>query len=241
MLEHEFGGDWTEDKLRRLREYLVAYRRIFAVNQKASFYRTWYVDTFAGTGSRSVQTRSTPLLDYGDGYLVEDETPKFLDGSAKIALSLDSPFDRYLFIEQRKKRADVLRNTVENDFPTLADRVEIKVGDANTALWEWCSQRVWSKERAVVFLDPYGMQVEWNTVTTLASTKGVDLWYLFPIATRLLTQDGDMDEKWAKRLDTLFGTADWRTRFYSTQQRDTLLVPLKIFNETQRNRTSRAS
>jgi three-Cys-motif partner protein len=142
MLEHEFGGNWTEDKLRRLRKYLVAYLRIFAVNQKASFYRTWYVDAFAGTGSRSAQTRSTPLLDYGDGYLVEDETPKFLDGSAKIALSLDSPFDRYLFIEQQKKRAEVLRNTAENDFPTLADRVEIKIDDANTALCEWCSTRL---------------------------------------------------------------------------------------------------
>lgn len=224
MLEHEFGGDWTEDKLRRLREYLVKYRKIFAVNQKARFYRTWYVDAFAGTGSRSAQTPAAPLFDYGDGYL-EDDAQKFLDGSAKIALSLHSPFDRYLFIEQQKKRAEALRNTVENDFPALADRVQIKIDDANTALCEWCSKRNWSKERAVVFLDPYGMQVDWSTVTTLANTKGVDLWYLFPIATRLLTQDGDIDEKWANRLDRLFGTSDWRAKFYSTQQHDTLFGP----------------
>jgi three-Cys-motif partner protein len=100
--------------------------------------------------------------------------------------------------------------------------VQTHIADANTALCEWCKQRDWSKERAVVFLDPYGMQVEWNTITTLASTKGIDLWYLFPIATRLLTRDGDMDEKWAKRLDILFGTPDWRSRFYPAQERETL-------------------
>jgi three-Cys-motif partner protein len=227
MVEHVFGGDWTEDKLRRLREYLTAYRNIFASNQRASFFKTWYVDAFAGTGSRSKPKSASWQLDYGDGYLVDDDTSKFLDGSAKIALGLQSPFDHYFFIEESRKRAEVLQDSVRTDFPALADRVQVKIADANTALCEWCSHRDWSKERAVVFLDPYGMQVEWNTITTLARTKGVDLWYLFPIATRLLTQDGDMDEKWAKRLDILFGTPDWRSRFYSTQEHQTLFGPVE--------------
>jgi three-Cys-motif partner protein len=222
MVEHVFGGDWTEDKLRRLREYLIAYRNIFASNQRASFLKTWYVDAFAGTGSRSTSRPASQTLDYGDEYLVDDDTSKFLDGSAKIALGLPSPFDHYLFIEESKKRTETLRNSVRTGFPALSNRVQIQIADANTALCEWCKQRDWSKERAVVFLDPYGMQVEWNTITTLASTKGIDLWYLFPIATRLLTRDGDMDKKWAKRLDILFGTQDWRSRFYPAQERETL-------------------
>jgi three-Cys-motif partner protein len=225
MIEHAFGGDWTEDKLRRLREYLIAYRAIFTNNPRASYFKTWYVDAFAGTGSRSSPTLSRGSLDYDEGFPFDREAATFLDGSAKIALGIPSPFDKYLFIEDSKKRAAALRNTVANEFPTLADRVEIKVEDANAALCEWCQQRNWSKERAVVFLDPYGMQVEWNTVATLAGTKGVDLWYLFPIATRLLTQDGNMDERWAKRLDTLFGTPDWRTRFYAAHVRETLFGP----------------
>jgi len=164
-------------------------------------------------------------LDYGDGYLVDDlidDTSRYRDGSAKIALDLPSPFDHYLFIEESRKRAEELQNSVQTNFPVLADRVQIKIADANTALCEWCEQRDWFRERAVVFLDPYGMQVEWNTITALANTKGVDLWYLFPIATRLLTRDGDMDEKWAKRLDILFGTPDWRLRFYRAQESQTL-------------------
>jgi hypothetical protein len=31
--EHQFGGSWTEDKLDRLRSYLMAYRTIFTQNQ----------------------------------------------------------------------------------------------------------------------------------------------------------------------------------------------------------------
>jgi three-Cys-motif partner protein len=225
MIEHVFGGDWTEDKLRRLREYLIAYRAIFSSNPRASYFKTWYVDAFAGTGSRSSPAPSRSSLDYDEDFSFDVETATFLDGSAKIALGIPSPFDKYLFVEDSKKRARALRDTVASEFPTLVDRIEIKTEDANAALCKWCSERDWSKERAVVFLDPYGMQVEWNTIATLANTKGVDLWYLFPIATRLLTQDGEMDERWVKRLDLLFGTPEWRARFYPTQIRDTLFGP----------------
>ena len=165
-------------------------------------------------------------LDYGDGYLVDDDTSLYLDGSGRMALGLQSPFDHYLFIEESRKRAETLRESARTDFPRLADRVQIEIADANQALCKWCSERNWSKERAVVFLDPYGMQVEWDTIATLAASKGIDLWYLFPIATRVLTRDGDMDAKWAKRLDALFGTPDWRTRFYSTRKEQTLFGPV---------------
>jgi three-Cys-motif partner protein len=51
-LEHSFGGAWTEEKLDQLRKYLAAYMRIFAQNPKAAWYKTIYVDAFAGTGYR---------------------------------------------------------------------------------------------------------------------------------------------------------------------------------------------
>jgi three-Cys-motif partner protein len=64
------------------------------------------------------------------------------------------------------------------------------------------------------------MQVEWGTIEALAATKGVDLWYLFPLGVaRMLTLDGKIDESWRKRLDTLFGTNEWSNRFYQTKVR----------------------
>ena len=50
--DHVFGGDWTEKKLDCLRKYFTAYRQIFTTNPKAQYFKTWYVDAFAGTGAR---------------------------------------------------------------------------------------------------------------------------------------------------------------------------------------------
>lgn len=34
-----------------------------------------------------------------------------------------------------------------------------------------------------MFLDPYGMQVERETIDTIARTKAIDTWLLFPLGT----------------------------------------------------------
>lgn len=225
MAEHVFGGDWTDVKLAKLREYLKTYRTIFTKNEKARFFKTWYVDAFAGTGSRSSPSAAVEVPDLFDEVYKDAETKGYRDGSAKIAISLPDPFDRYLFIEESKNRVEKLKAMIRKDHPTLIDRCNFEHGDANTLLKTWCGERDWKKERAVVFLDPYGMQVEWATVEALAATKGVDLWYLFPLGVgvaRLLRRDGNIDESWQKRLDLLFGTIDWRARFYEIQTTATL-------------------
>jgi three-Cys-motif partner protein len=220
VVDHVFGGDWTEIKLGLLAKYLAAYRQVFTRNAKAAFLRTWYVDAFAGTGSRTAADSRAIGGGIFDEVYEDAETSQYKDGSARIALGLQSPFDKYLFIEQSSSRAGELRDCIEKDFPELLDRCELKNDDANKVLRSWCKERDWSKERAVVFLDPYGMQVEWGTIEALAATKGVDLWYLFPLGVaRMLTLDGKIDESWRKRLDTLFGTDDWSSRFYQTKVR----------------------
>jgi three-Cys-motif partner protein len=218
MVEHKFGGDWTEKKLSCLKGYLNAYRKIFTANERARYFKTWYVDAFAGTGSRATSSTSLPTGQAVFEDVYEDkETREYRDGSAKIALALPEPFDNYLFIEKSKGRVSQLREAMERDHSALIPRCDFRHGDANAVLKAWCKERDWKKERAVVFLDPYGMQVEWSTVEALAATKAIDFWYLFPLGVgvaRLLTYRGDIDETWQKRLDTLFGTAEWRTEFY---------------------------
>lgn len=171
-----FGNDWTERKLECRHKYLQAYRTIFTENRNARFFQTRYVDAFAGTGSRLLKNENELQLQiYQD-----KEAQSYRDGSAKIALGLKSPFDNYLFIEKSRRHAETLRNWVQNEREQLFTRCDFRVGDANKHLKEWCSERNWKKERAVVFLDPHGMQVEWSTIEVLSSTEGVDLWYLIP-------------------------------------------------------------
>jgi len=217
MVEHVFGGSWTEAKLARLKGYLNAYRDIFTENANASWYTTWYVDAFAGTGTR-FQTESTKQALDVDELSTNVEMSQYLAGSAQIALGLSKPFDKYLFIEKSRVRVDALQSMIAKEYPELRSRCEFRQQDANAAIKTWSSERNWKKERAVVFLDPYGMQVDWSTVKLLAETKGVDLWYLFSLAgvIRMLTKDGVIEESWQKRLDNVFGANDWRDYFYKT-------------------------
>lgn len=85
----------------------------------------------------------------------------------------------------------------------------------------------WQKRRAVLFLDPYGMQVDWNTLEAVAQTQAVDLWLLFPLGigvNRLLTRSGDIPVPWRQKLDAFLGTEDWYDEFYrvATEPQDTL-------------------
>ena len=213
MSEQIFGGSWTEIKLGALRNYLNAYRNIFNKNPRAQFFTTWYVDAFAGTGTRSNPEFKTITTE--DDEADESQTRAYFDGSATIALGLSSPFDQYLFIEKSKARADQLQEMINSDFGFLSSRCTLLRSDANDALAAWFAERDWSKERAVVFLDPFGMQVDWETIALLGRSKAVDLWYLFPLSVvRMLTKSGQIDQSWQDRLDLLFGSPDWREHFY---------------------------
>jgi three-Cys-motif partner protein len=234
MKEQSFGGDWTESKLACLKAYLNSYRNIFTKNVRASYFTTWYVDAFAGTGTRSTNDPRSGQRE-SDEIGLDPEASAYLNGSAMIALGLDSPFDKYLFVEKSKTKADELRAAIATKFPSLLSRCEIQQDDANVAISNWCKQRDWEKERAVVFLDPFGMQVDWEMVALLGSTKGIDLWYLFPFIARLLTHSQIIDESWRKRLDTLFGTTDWESNFYKTHTKTDLFGEFEV---TKRDATA---
>jgi three-Cys-motif partner protein len=213
MVEHRFGGSWTERKLEALHEYLVQYRLIFTKNPAAAKLKTIYVDAFAGTGERddAVRDDSPGLFGY------DDEVQGFQKGSAHKALSIEHPFHEYVFIERDPRRAATLRQMLHTQFPNLESRCAVHEVDANDWLQDWCRTQDWRAQRAVAFLDPYGMSVAWTTMEAIAATKAIDLWVLFPFAIgagRMMPKDSPPDSLWAKRLTRIFGTEEWRSRFY---------------------------
>ncbi len=81
----------------------------------------------------------------------------------------------------------------------------------------WCATQNWRVQRAVVFLDPYGMSVDWDTIAAIAKTRSIDLWVLFPFAigaNRMMPGDVLPDKGWGIVLTKVFGTVDWIKRFY---------------------------
>ena len=125
---------------------------------------------------------------------------------ARIALKVEPRFDSYMFIEQMPH---VCGTRVERKFAELHERIQLVNADANTYLNDLCLNRNWRSHRAVLFLDPFGMQVTWDTIASIAKTEAIDLWLLFPLGTganRLLKRDGKIPGSWRARLDATFGS-----------------------------------
>lgn len=156
--EHAFGGIWTRIKLEALQNYLVAFNTALS---KQNFTRI-YIDAFAGTGRCDITV---------------DGEKTSIDGSARRALAIDPPFNTYTFIELRAKKLAALK-ALEAEYPGKS--INVIRDDANAALKTLCEKYAWRNERAVLFLDPFGMHVEWTTLQAIAKTGAIDVWYLFP-------------------------------------------------------------
>lgn len=219
-----FGGDWTTTKLDVVAKYLVRYTT--ALKNKPSEERPFskgYIDAFAGSGYRVARAdpehdAQQPLL-FPD--LAEDEPQALLDGSARRALKTAPPFDGYVFIERDAARCAELEK-LKAEFPELA--IQIRRGEANAEIRKICRVN-WASRRAVMFLDPFGMQVEWTTIKAIAKTKAIDLWLLFPLGigvNRLLKRSGEIPASWRKRLDLILGTKDWYEKFYRVEKESSL-------------------
>lgn len=222
---HRFGGGWTDTKLEVIAGYLRAYTT--ALQDKPSKddpFRKAYIDAFAGTGYREArQGDGTSKKDLLFPDLAAAEPQALLDGSARIALKNQPRFDRYLFIESSEQRCGLLE-ALKDEFPELADGIDVRRGDANSEIQKICSKN-WRSARAVLFLDPYGMQVEWETIVAVAKTKAIDTWILFPLGigvNRLLKKSGDIPDSWRRCLDRLLGTKAWFDEFYKVRKTTTL-------------------
>lgn len=199
--DHKFGGPWTEIKLTILKKYLQGY----TIALKRQNFELIYIDAFAGSGD----------------YVPASEINQELDarkGSASHALENDPPFHRYYFIEKHAGRAEQLEGTVSR-----YGRANARVlrGEANAEVQKLCREIKWydrqQHRRGVLFLDPYGMAVEWATLEAIAATKAIDLWYLFPINAliRQAARDYDKMEDYKRAAFTrVLGTNEWQNEIY---------------------------
>ncbi len=172
MAGTKFGGAHTEEKLVVLEKYLGAYTTAL----KKQSFKTIYFDAFAGAGEIEIGDEASLLAEV-------DPFEPIIKGSVRRALGLRTPFAEYVLVDDKRENIAKLREVVK-DYPTLKNRIRLIRGDANEVLRKFCAEPDWRSTRAVIFLDPYGNQVHWATLETIAHTQAVDLWYLFPAGTR---------------------------------------------------------
>lgn len=221
--DHEFGGPWTELKLDAVEYYL----KFYTTALKAQPFDLWYVDAFAGSGQRATREMSGGLY---DGKPLEMEIVQRA-GSARRALAIEPPFHRFVFIEKDRRRFTAL-SELGDLHPERS--IECMAGDANEILPDLFGKPPWHPKprwgaranRAVVFLDPYGLSLEWRTLEALAKTQAIDLWYLFPTAgviQQLANNFRGVDSHKQRALDRIFGSPLWREKFYRPSQQASLI------------------
>jgi three-Cys-motif partner protein len=114
---------------------------------------------------------------------------------------------------------------LKSEFDVPPNDIRLVHDDANSYLQDLCRNHNWTKNRAVLFLDPFGMQVTWETIAAIADTEAIDLWILFPLSAvnRLLKRNGEISTAWRESLNEMFGASDWYDVFYRTRKEMDLL------------------
>ena len=191
---HEFGAIHTALKLATLQKYLPAYTTAL----KGRFFLN-YIDAFAGTGMCNIKVGGEEMV---------------IPGSASIAITCKPAFHRMVFVEKSRSRVRALEQLKER---ARERAIEIVKDDANQAVPKQLHALNPRDNRAVVFLDPYGMQVRWETLREISASRIADLWYLFPLSglyRQASLRADDIDDDKAAALTRILGTDEWRTAFY---------------------------
>ena len=209
MKREDTIGSWSVDKLSLLQKYLEAYVKVLRNQSWCRGYE--YIDGFAGTGKPKTR-----------------DEQRYVDGSPRVALGLPAPFTKYHFVESSNWRIKKLESMREE----FADRqIEIYPGDCNDVLRTNIVPSL-SREtykRAIAFLDPFGMALEWRTLEDVSRTSTIEVFINFPVMAinrnvRLRRQE-DISPAMRARMDMLWGT-DWTAEVYEEEQ--TLFGPVTV-------------
>lgn len=192
--------EWSVKKHKVLKDYLQAYAVILNLAvQKEKFQGFEYIDAFAGPGA------------YQDEYSQE-----YSEGSPMIALHLNPGFMGYHFIEKNAAKAKKLRDSItQGGFSNC----KVYEGDANEIILANLISRLKNKrKRFFVFLDPYGLQVDWCTVKELAETRTCELFINFSLMgaqkNALPKDKNQLTEENRKLMRRIIGTDEWVDRIY---------------------------
>lgn len=196
----QFGGKHSEEKLVIVKEYLDLYTTVLSQTE----FGLGYIDPFAGNGYS--QSRG-----------------KTLDGSPMLALSTENRcFDYILLNDSKQERVKELRDNINARFPKRDTEVRYSTKDANVFIeglgdelkqkhrkWPWGT-------RAVMFIDPFGLQLHWESLRAIAQTRVIDTLILFPQlpVARVLTVEKPDEDSWnSEKLDGVFPKGAWRKAY----------------------------
>lgn len=241
-----WGGSWTEQKLDTFESYVRAYLTIMNTYRDKFHWKLIYFDGFAGSGTRTEEERKTEekkaLELFGDEKFETRELSVY-QGAAERIVRLEEQmrgFDFYYFIDKEEENCTRLELKL-SQYPTKGIR-QFRPGDANTqARMLADALKRDNRLKALCFLDPFGMSIDWKTIEAL-SGKSIDLWILIPsgvIVNRLLQRKekgGDV-LLYPEKLKSFFGMSeeDIKDWFYTYKEEKDLFGETREWYEKKNN------
>ncbi len=186
------SGKWVAEKL----DYLKRYIDIFETAMRKKWSKRHFIDLFAGPGKCRIDNSSICL------------------GSPLIALTTTYPFTDYFFIDRERANIDALQKRCISS--PLNDHIRFINEDCNVAVHD-VIRNIQTTDRNdkttslnLAFLDPDGLELEWNTVEALGAVPKMDLIIHYPVMglNRTLANASRIEQH---KLDLFFGDREWRT------------------------------
>ena len=205
-------GPWSRDKL----FYLSRYCHIFTTGMKNKWRNRVFIDLFCGPGRCRVRH-------HGD----------FEDGSPLIALR--EAFTHYFFVDISPHCIEALEKRTSSMEAVPGKVMKILRGDANECIDELVRQidALGPETIGFAFVDPPGIQVDFDTLQRLSKCTRMDLLVNFPLGMnikRQLMYQLQKDPEGEVEFDRYFGTKQWRDLCEenpgSTRQRGQALLRL---------------
>lgn len=183
-------GEWSERKIRIVTRYAEAYSKILA---KQSLLKHFYIDGFCG-GGIAVRKGS------GDHVLT----------TARRILAITPPFTGYHLVDADAGKAGAMRLACGQQPGAVAH-----CGDANALLPPIFRQmRRDQYRRALCFLDPYKILLDWRVVVEAAQMKTIETFIHFPtgdIQRNVLRHNqSTVDPADITRMNLMWGDDSWR-------------------------------
>jgi three-Cys-motif partner protein len=199
------AGPWAAEKL----DYLCRYLNIFTTSMRNQRWKgLHFIDLFSGPGKCWIRN-----------------TKKVLLGSPLLAVTQQHPFDRYFFVDADQQAIEALK--IRCGASTLASNISYQIGDSNQVVTNIVKQietidrqyirGKWSSSLNIAFLDPEGLELDWNTIAILGNVPRMDLIIHYPQMGLSREMPNSVQNPGPTRVDSFFGGPEWREIYQKPQ------------------------
>jgi three-Cys-motif partner protein len=195
LIEQDVGG-WSELKYKLIR----LYSNLFATGMKYKWDQRVFLDIYSGPGISRIRG-----------------TDKLVLGSPLIGVTSKTPYDRYIFCDEKSENIEALKARMTRIAPeTKADFV---VGDSNDEVQQ-ISKLIpkGSSQNTVLSLcivDPYDISVKFSTIEALAQGRFIDFLVLLAVYMDANRNYNNYVKPTNAKVENFLGSPNWRVDWQS--------------------------